>query len=150
MVWKEAIREIARRLRKQEEKIIYKGANLTTLWEALQKISPIVQVQELVQTMYSAYQNISNSTRECWVCLPFQEKGLLGIPVPRTWSHTGAPPGPSQTLAQGPITINVFLGTRGSNVTCLELEKVSSEGNPVGSLNLELCTSNLSIPNNSS
>nr|KAF6407204.1 hypothetical protein HJG59_009885 [Molossus molossus] len=99
---------------------------------------------------YSAYQNTSNAPQECWICLPIQEKGLLGIPVPHTWNHTKVPPGPNQTLTQGPVTTNVFLDARRSNVTCLESKKVSPKENPVRSLNPELCTSNLGVPNNRS
>ena len=61
-----------------QEQVTYRGAYLTAFQEVLREVSPAVQVRQIVQTMYSAYQNTTNGTTACWVCLPFKEKGLMG------------------------------------------------------------------------
>ena len=65
-----------------QEQVTYRGAYLTAFQEVLREVSPAVQVRQIVQTMYSAYQNTTNGTTACWICLPFKEKGLVGVPVP--------------------------------------------------------------------
>ena len=77
---KKAVKEVADHL--TQEVVTYRGANLTAFQEIVRAISPAVQAWQIVQTMYSAYQNTTNGTTACWICLPFKEKGLVGVPVP--------------------------------------------------------------------
>ena len=133
-----------------QEVVTYGGANLTAFQEILHKISPAVQVRQIIQTMYSAYQNTTNPTKECWICLLIEEKGLLGVPVPHNWNHTSGPVYRNQTATLGPVATTVFLDTRGINITCLVANKTSPRENEVGSLNPHICSDQRSIPNNSS
>ncbi|XP_045705488.1 syncytin-1-like [Phyllostomus hastatus] len=145
---KEAAKKITNWL--AQEAVTYKGANLTAFQEAWRRVSPAVQVQYMVHAMYAAYQNVTNSTRECWVCLPIEEKGFLGVPVPPRWNRTHKPIDTGPIVIQGPVATIVFPDAKGMNLTCLVANWTEEPRNGVGTLNPQLCSGQHNIPNNSS